>query len=123
MSFSPLSFPVADSLGAYLIVRVNTSGQVAACSATTDIIAGVTVDQATKSNQAVPVAVSGIAKVYCNDTISAGGLVMTNAAGQGIPFVEGTAGVYVLGVCLNDVNATGTLAEVLLRPQRLNDVP
>jgi hypothetical protein len=116
MSHAPISLKVGDSLSAYRIVRVNSSGQAAACSATTDVIAGVTVDEATKSNQAVPVAVGGVAKVYCNDTIAAGGLIMTDASGRGIPAVANTAGIYVLGTCLNTVSATGTLAEVLVNP-------
>ena len=123
MSFAPQSFRVADSIAAYRIVRVNGANQVALCTATTDIIAGVTTDEATNSNQGVGVAMSGIYKVYCNDSIAAGALVMSDAAGRGVPLVESTAGAYVVGVCLNTVSATGTLAEVLIRPQRLNDVP
>lgn len=119
MSHAPVSFKVGDSLSAYRIVRVNSSGQASACSAGSDIIAGVTVDEATKSNQAVPVAVNGIAKVYMNDTLAAGALIMSDASGRGIPAVATTAGIYVLGVCLNTVSSTGTLAEVLVNPFQL----
>ena len=122
MGREPLSFKVADSLAAYRIVRVNGANQVGLSTAPADAICGVTTDEATKSNQAIAVAVDGIAKVYCNDTISAGGLVMTNGAGQGVPAVATTAGVYALGICLNTVSATGTLAEVLIRPFQL-DIP
>lgn len=123
MSHAPISLKVADSLSAYRIVRVSAAHTVAACSAATDIIVGVTVDEATKSNQAVPVAVSGIAKVYCNDTFTAGALVKTDASGRAVPFAESTAGVYVLGVMLDTVSATGAIAEVAINIFRANDVP
>lgn len=123
MSFAPVSFKQGDSIAAYRIVRVSAAHTVAACSAATDIIAGVTTDNANASNQRVPVAISGIAKVYCNETMAAGTLVKTDASGRGVPLVESTAGVYVLGVLLETVSATGTLADVLVNPFRANDVP
>ncbi len=117
------SFKQADSITAHRIVRVSAAQTVAVVSATTDIIIGVTTDDANKSNQAVPVAIGGIAKVYCNDTMAAGTLIKADASGRGVAFAESTAGVYVLGVCLDTVSATGTLADVLINPLRLNDVP
>lgn len=123
MSFAPVSFKQGDSISAYRIVRVSGVHTVAACSAATDIIVGVTVDEATKSTQAVPVAVNGIARVYCNDTMAAGTLIKTDNLGRGVPFAESTAGVYVLGVCLDTVTATGTIGSVLVNPFRTNDVP
>lgn len=123
MSFAPISFKQGDSISAYRIVRVSGVQTVAACSATTDIIVGVTADDANKSTQAVPVIVAGVARVLFNDSIAAGALVMTDASGRGIPFVESTAGVYTLGVALQTCNATGAIAEVLVQPRRMNDVP
>lgn len=123
MSNAPVSFKQGDSISAYRIVRVSGAHTVAACSAGTDIIVGVTVDEATKSTQAVPVAISGIARVYCNDTMAAGTLIKTDASGRGVALVESTAGVYVLGVCLDTVEHTGTIASVLVNPFRTNDVP
>ena len=120
MSFAPVSLKVADSIAANRIVRVNGANQVGLATAPADLIGGVTVDEATKSNQAVPVAVAGIAKVYCNDTITAGGAVMTDGSGRAIPAVATTSGVYALGICLNTVSATGTLAEVLINPFQLD---
>ena len=124
MSNAPISFKQGDSIAAYRIVRVtSTPNTVALSTATTDIVVGVTLDNASSSNQAVPVAVSGIAKVYMNETAASGVLVMTDASGRGTPFVESTAGVYTIGVLLNTVSATGTLADVLIQPRRMNDVP
>jgi hypothetical protein len=120
MSFAPVSMKQGDSIAAYRIVRhTATPHTVALCTATTDVIFGVTVDEALKSNQAVQVQVAGLAKVYCNDTLAAGALVMSDASGRAVPAVANTAGVYVLGVCLNTVSATGTIADVLLNPFQL----
>lgn len=117
MSIAPISMKQADSMAAYRIVRVtSTPNTVALCSATTDVIIGVTLDNAGSSNQAVPVAVGGIQKVYMNDTMAAGGFITTDSLGRGVAAAANTAGVYVLGVCLNTVSATGTLAEVLVNP-------
>ncbi len=117
MSSDPLSFKQADSIAAYRIVRVtSTPNTVALCSATTDVIIGVTTDNANSSSQAVPVACSGIYKVYMNDTAASGTFVTTDASGRGVAAVVNTAGVYVLGTLLNTVSATGTLAEVLVNP-------
>lgn len=117
MSNAPISMKQADSIAAYRIVRAtSTPNTVALCSATTDFILGVTLDNAGSSNQAVPVGISGVQKVYMNDTIAAGAFITTDASGRGVPAVVNTAGVYVLGVCLNTVSATGTLAEVLVNP-------
>jgi hypothetical protein len=123
MSYAPVSLKQGDSIAAYRIVRVSGASTVAACSATTDIIVGVTDDEAQKSTQAVPVMIAGIGRVYCNDTMSAGTLIKTDASGRGVPFAESTAGVYVLGVCLDTVASTGTIARVLINPFRANDVP
>ncbi len=124
MSYAPLSMKQGDSIAAYRIVRATSSPHtVALVTATTDVIFGVTQDNASQSNQAVPVAISGIAKVYCNDTMAAGALAMADSSGRAVPLAESTAGVYVVGVCLQTVTATGTLADFLIRPSRVNDVP
>lgn len=123
MSFAPVSFKAADSISAYRIVNLSASGTVTLADTTTDGLIGVTVDEATAANQAVPVAVSGIAKVYCNETMTAGTLVTTNATGMAVPAVASTAGVAVLGRIVDEVDATGTIARVLINPFTLFDVP
>lgn len=119
MSYAPVSFKQGDSIAAYRIVRISGSHTVALASATTDVLAGITQDNAGSSNQAVPVAVGGIAKVYCNDTFTAGGIATTNAAGQAVPATANTAGVYVIGVVLDTVTATGTIASILIQPYQV----
>lgn len=123
MSYAPVSFKAADSISAYRIVNLSASNTVALADTTTDGIIGVSVDEATAANQAIPVAVSGIAKVYCNETMTAGTLVTCNALGQAVPAVASTAGVAVLGRIVEEVDATGTIAKVLVQPFTLFDVP
>ena len=121
MAIAPISMKQADSIAAYRIVRVSAGDTVALCTATTDIILGVTTDNANAANQRVPVAIGGIARVYCNDSIAAGGWVMTDASGRGVPASVNTAGIYVVGVLLGPkVNATGAIAEILVKPQQLS---
>jgi hypothetical protein len=116
MSYAPISMKQGDSIAAYRIVRITSSNTVAAASATTDALIGVTQDNAGSSNQAVPVAIAGIARVYMNDTCAAGGPVTTDSVGRGVPATANTAGVYIIGHALHAVSATGTLAEVLINP-------
>lgn len=119
MSYAPVSLKAANTLSAYRIVKLNGANAVSVTDTTTNVPVGVSQDEALAASQGVPVAVSGVARLYCNDTIAAGGLIMTNAAGQGVPAVATTAGVYVIGVCLDTVSATGTIARVLVNPFQL----
>ena len=116
MSFAPVSFKAADSLPAYRIVKISAANTVNICTASTDKCIGVTVDDATAANQAIPVAVAGVVRIQFNETCAAGNFVMANTLGMAIPAVATTAGVQVIGVCLGTVAATGTQMEVLLRP-------
>ena len=117
MSNAPVSMKQGDSIAAYRIVRVTSANTVALTSALTDVPFGVTLDSANSTNQYVPVAIAGIAKVYCNDSIAAGGLVGTDATGRGVPYVVISTGSYFVGINIGPkVNATGALAEILIRP-------
>lgn len=117
MSWAPVSMKVADSIAAYRIVRVTSAETVALCSALTDNPFGVTQDNSNAATQAVPVAVGGICRVYVNDSIAAGGLVASDAVGRAIPYVALSTGSYYVGILIGTkVNATGAIAEILLRP-------
>lgn len=117
MSYAPVSMKVADSISAYRIVRVNSANLVAACSASTDVPFGITQDNSNAATQYVPVAIAGIARVYVNDSIVAGGAFMTDSVGRAIPYVAASTGNYMVGLNIGPkCNATGALAEVLVRP-------
>ncbi len=118
MSNAPHSFAVAATLTANRIVRLNGTGQtVAYATAASDIILGVTMDDVKEITQAIPVQVSGIAKVYAGDSITVGALVGTNSTGQAVVYTDNTAGGYVLGVMVgNKAIKSGTLVDVLINP-------
>lgn len=124
MSFAPLSFKVGDSLSAYRVVKLNAANQVALWDTVTAVPVGITTDEAPNANANIPVAVAGRAKLYFNDTCAVGALVGINSAGQGIPLVASTAGVWSIGQLVGAaVAATGTIAEVLVKPALIFDVP
>ena len=117
MGIAQVSMKQGDSIAAYRIVRVTSADTVAACSAVTDVPFGVTQDNANASTQAVPVAIAGIARVYFNDSVAAGALVATDASGRAIPYVALSTGSYYVGILIGPkVNATGAIAEILVRP-------
>lgn len=118
MSNAPLSFAVAATLTANRIVAINGTGQtVAYATASSDKIIGVTLDDVKEITQAIPVQVTGIAKVYAGDSITVGALVGTNGSGQAIVYADVTAGGYVLGIMVgNKAAKSGTLVDVLINP-------
>lgn len=117
---APLSFKVLSTLAAYRIVAANTAGSntVIYPSAATVAPIGVTADTVKDTLSSIPVFAAGqIAKVSFNDTMSTGGLVASNNAGQGVPHTDTTAGSYVIGRLIGpNVAATGTIADVLIMP-------
>ncbi len=121
MSFAPLSFKVTTTLAAYRIVKMAAANTVAYGTAASDKIMGVTSDDVKNTNEAIPVKVAGIAKVQFNDSCAVGAFVTCDNLGYGVPMVVNTAGVYAIGQLIGPaVNATGTIADVLLMPQQLS---
>jgi len=116
---SPVSFGVLTTLLAYRIVAANTAGSDAVVypSAATVPPIGVTADTVKDTTGAIPVYVSGIARVFFNDTMSSGGLVAADSSGRGVPHANTTAGSYVIGTLIGPAVAiTGTIADVLINP-------
>lgn len=116
---APISFKVIATLSAYRIVRPDTAGSnvVGYPSAATVCPIGITTDDVKDTTTGIPVAVGGIAKLYFNDTVAAGGLVAADSSGRGVPHADTTAGSYVIGHLIGPaVAATGTIAEVLINP-------
>jgi hypothetical protein len=116
MSHVPsISLNVGDSIAAYRIVKIS-SGSAVICDTVTAIPVGITQNNAQNSGQAVEVGLYGKLKLEFNETMTAGALFQANAAGQGVPFASLTAGSYAVGICLDTVSATGTIANVLFQP-------
>lgn len=118
-------FSVAATLLAQRIVSMATDAEwtVEYPAAGGDLPVGITVDTVKDTTQSIPVAGPGeFAKCFFNDTVTAGGLVGSDSAGRGIPIadVQTTTGFTVLaayvGISLEDVDATATIAQVYIMP-------
>lgn len=120
MSHIPsISMKVATTLSAYRIVThlTATANTVKYPAAISEKLIGVTTNDVLDTNVAIPVAIAGIAKVYFNDTCASGGLVTADSSGRAVPYVNNTAGGYVIGQLIGPaVAATGTIADVLIQP-------
>jgi len=119
------SFKVDDTLAAYRIVACgSTTAETVAYPATLqDLPIGVTLDTVLDTTCSIPVALSGIAKVYFNDSVVLGGLVASDSSGRGVPVVLANttssltlAAAYV-GVLIGaKVNDTGSVSNIVIHP-------
>lgn len=114
-----VSFKASTTISAYRIVTMltATADTVKVPASASEVAIGITQDTVLETGTAIPVAVSGISKLYFNDSVGSGKFVASNNAGQGVPHVDVTAGSYVIGVLVGPtVNTTGTIADVLIQP-------
>lgn len=116
---APISMKVATTLAAYRVVTALT-GTANTCkypASASELPIGITVDDVLDTNNAIPVAFSGIQKLYFNDTVTSGAYVAADSSGRAVPHVNVTAGSFVIGVLVGPtVAATGTIADVLINP-------
>ena len=118
-SKAPISFKPNATISAYRIVTclTGTANSVKVPASASELPLGITVDTVLDTTNSIPVEVTGIAKLYFNDTVTSGAYVASNSAGQGVPHVNVTAGSFVVGVLVGPtVAATGTIADVLINP-------
>lgn len=119
MAHDPISFKAGTTIPAYRIVQMNTAtaNTVIVAAAATNVLIGVTANTVLETGLAIPVIVSGIAKVYFNDSCVSGALVTADSSGRGIQHASASAGSYVIGTLIGaKVEDTGTIAEVLVNP-------
>jgi len=121
-----LSYKVLTTLSAYRVVAAvsGTANTVQYPESTQYMPLGVTIDDVKDTTASIPVQVNGIARVYFNDTVTAGKLVAFDTSGRGIPFTPAatstglTLPTGVIGTLVGPtVAATGTVADVHLHPQ------
>lgn len=113
-----ISLKVLTTLLAQRIVALSSTPHTAIYpAALTSPMVGVTLDTVLDTTSALPVRVSGIAKVYMNDTCTAGDLIAGDSSGYGKKHVDTTAGSYVVGQALEASAATGTVIQVLIQPK------
>lgn len=116
---APISMKVQTTLSAYRVVTMltGTANTVKLPAAVSELPVGITVDTVLDTTGAIPVAFSGIQKLYFNDTVTSGAYVAADSSGRGVPHVNVTAGSFVIGVLVGaTVAATGTVADVLINP-------
>lgn len=120
------SFKVTTTLTAYRVVAAvsGTANTVQYPESTQKLPLGITIDDVKDTNQAIPVQMNGVAKLYFNDTVTSGLLVAFDTSGRGIPFTPAvtstglTLPTGVIGTLLDaTVAATGTIAQVSIQPQ------
>jgi hypothetical protein len=110
---------VNATIAAYRIVTAltGTAHTVKVPASASELPIGITCDTVLDTSVAIPVAISGIQKLYFNDTVASGAYVASNNAGQGVPHANVTAGSYVVGILIGPaVAATATIADVLINP-------
>lgn len=116
---APISMKVQTTLSAYRIVTMltSTANTVKVPASASELPIGITVDTVLDTTSSIPVAFSGIQKLYFNDTVTSGAYVASDSSGRGVPHVNATAGSFVIGVLIGaTVAATGTIADVLINP-------
>jgi hypothetical protein len=116
---APISFKASTTISAYRIVTclTSTAHTVKVPASASERPLGISADTVLETGAALPIIVSGFAKLYFNDTVTSGNMVASNSAGQGVPHVDVTAGSWVIGVLVGPtIAATGTIAEVLVQP-------
>jgi len=120
------SYKVSTTLTAYRVVAAvsGTANTVQYPESTQKLPLGITIDDVKDTNQAIPVQVNGIAKLYFNDTVTSGQLVAFDTSGRGIPFSPAltstglTLPTGVIGTLVDaTVAATATIAQVAIFPQ------
>ena len=112
-----ITLPAAADLSAhqYKFVKLNSSGQVAAIAAATDIPLGVLQDKPNAAGAAAEVAVIGVTKLQGDADLVRGNLIGTSADGQADAKTPGTDTTeYVVGQVLEDNSAAGGLITALI---------
>lgn len=114
-----VSFKVNSTIAAYRIVTAltGTANTVQLAGAATNMPLGVTADTVLDVTQSLPVVIAGVAKLYFNDSCASGVFVASDSAGRGVAHASASAGSYVVGTLIGPkVEATGTIADVLVNP-------
>lgn len=113
-----ITLKVLTTLLAQRIVALSTTPHTAIYPAgLTSPMVGVTLDTVLDTTGSLPVRLSGIAKIYMNDTCAAGDLIAGDSSGYGKKHVDTTAGSYVIGQALEASAATATVIQILIQPK------
>lgn len=100
----------------FYLVKVDTSGNAALCTAVTDIPVGI-LQNTPGSLGAASVAIAGVSKCFMGSARSIGDEIASDSAGKGTvitPAAGGTTYNYAVGRCLVATAAAGGIGEVLI---------
>jgi hypothetical protein len=83
---APISLKASTTISAYRIVThaTATANTVKVCAATSELPIGVTADTVLETGLAIPIVISGIAKVYFNDSCASGAMVASDSSGRAV---------------------------------------
>jgi hypothetical protein len=108
-----ISVPASGDLSAaqYLIMDVNSSGQLATVATKGAKMVGVLQDKPAAAGRAGALAIAGKTKVVLGATVAAGAAVIADAAGKAI--ATDAVNQYVLGTCVKG-GAVNNIGEVII---------
>ena len=111
-----ITLPVAGDYSAkqYFFMDVNSSGQAVVAGNGAHAVGVLQNDPAAANREAV-IAISGQVKVSIGSTLTAGGEVASDAAGECVPAATGDT---VLGVCVEG-GADGVIGSIIFQPGRV----
>jgi hypothetical protein len=119
------SFKVNATLSAYRCVAMvsSTAMMVQYPESLRNLPVGITLDTVKDTVSSIPVQLNGIARLYFNDTVTAGQIVASDTSGRGVPHVfavtstSATLASAYLGILAGaTIAATGTVAPVIINP-------
>lgn len=118
------SFKVLTTLSAYRCVEMASAAYTVQYPADLrGLPVGITIDTVKDTVSSIPVAINGISKLYFNDTVTCGEIVVSDTSGRGVPHVfaatstASTLASAYLGILAGPtIAATGTVADVIINP-------
>lgn len=107
------TFRAPTPIEGYLLVTFGSAdGEVAAASASTDALIGVTTQIGTQDNGACDVVMAGVTEVKAGAAVSRGDVLTANATGYAVPSSEATD--RVVGIALTAAAEAGDIISILV---------
>lgn len=113
---SDYSYQAAADLSAYQyrFVKLDSNGQIALCSAATDVPFGILQDKPAAQGRAGRVMHDGRSKLVAGANLAKSDRVGTDATGRGVALVAGTdVTKYAVGIVVNDNSVANGLCDVV----------
>src|SRR5690554_272073 len=109
------TFQATTPIAGYLLVKPGTNdGEVAAATASTDALIGVTTQIGTQDNGSCDVIMAGVTEVVAGAAVTAGASLTADSSGRAVT-IGATAG-RTIGVAITAAAAAGDIISVLLAP-------